>query len=159
MLRRSKTDGGDSIPAEGANILAVVDDDDGRELLVQALRHWGFSAVGSTGLNDALVTISAADPPVDLVVADFTAGTTPALQLLDGIRASETEAVAGTRVVICTPVDENRLFSWQSGVDGFLARPFHADELRGAIVGALSRNSAERLAHREAQMDAGQRSA
>lgn len=159
MLRRSKTDVGGSIPPEGAQILAVVDDDDGRELLTQALSHWGFSAIGSNGLTDALVTISAGDPPIDLVVADFTAGTTPALQLLDGIRASENEAVANLRVVICTAVDENRLFSWQSGCDGFLARPFHADELRTAIIGALSRGAAERLAHREEQMNTGQRSA
>jgi len=42
------------------------------------------------------------------------------------------------------------LLAWQGGADGFLVRPFHADDLCRAIDEALARPDAEREQHRRA---------
>ncbi|MDZ7734374.1 MAG: hypothetical protein U5R31_16025 [Acidimicrobiia bacterium] len=101
-----------------------------------------------------MARLNISKPPFDLVLADLTpAGTTSqSLKLLEAVRASDDPDVAGVRVIICTNVDTNRLFSWQSGVDGFLVRPFHADELLETVREALARSDGERTAHREEQV-------
>ena len=40
--------------------------------------------------------------------------------------------------------------AYDRGADGFLARPFHAEQLSGELRGALERPLAARPAHREA---------
>ena len=66
--------------------------------------------------------------PVHCVVLDLTvAGSGGNLKVLDAIRTNPDDRVAGARVVLCSPGGTNRLFAWESGVDGFLSTPFHVD--------------------------------
>jgi DNA-binding response OmpR family regulator len=154
LLKRSKTDdGGGPISVDGAHVLIVDDDPDAGETLTRLFRFNGYETTQATDVDAAMSALEGADPPVDLVIADLRlGGTTQGLKLLDRIRAHEDAGVARTRVVMTTDLDENRMFSWQSGVDGFLIRPFHADDLVLAAAETLGRDDDARVAYRQEQM-------
>lgn len=134
----------------------VGDDQDASDLLVRLLEHRGFVTTRSDDVDDALNRIETSDEPVDLALVDFrNGGTSQGLKLLDAVRAHDDEQIARLRVIITTGRDENRLFSWQSGVDGFLVRPYHADELVDEVTAALGRSDDQRVAHRQEQMSGG----
>jgi hypothetical protein len=46
------------------------------------------------------------------------------------------------------------MFSWQAGIDEFLPRPFHADQLITAVTEALGRPDSDRRHHRRRMLDA-----
>ena len=52
------------------------------------------------------------------------------------------------RLVLIANEAKNRAFSWQSGVDAFVVRPFHVDELLSEVDAVLARPEDERLTHR-----------
>jgi DNA-binding response OmpR family regulator len=56
--------------------------------------------------------------------------------------------VAQIRLVLIANEAKNRAFSWQSGVDAFVVRPFHVDELLSEVDAVLARPEDERLTHR-----------
>jgi len=58
------------------------------------------------------------------------------------------------RVVLVAQQSSNRLFSWQAGIDAFVARPFHADELLLQVNEVLSRPDSDRERHRRHELDA-----
>jgi DNA-binding response OmpR family regulator len=156
LLRRSKTDAeGGPIQAEGAHLLIVDDDLDAGETIARLFQYYGIETSMAQSIDDAVVLMTGSARPVDLVLVDFRqGGTSQGLKLLDRVRAHDDGRVARTRVVMMTDLDENRMFSWQSGIDGFLIRPFHADELVLTVTDALGRSDEERVAHRQAQMAA-----
>ena len=55
--------------------------------------------------------------------------------------------------MLCSPGGTNRLFAWESGVDGFLATPFHIDELLAQIREIVERPEGERRQHRRTERD------
>jgi DNA-binding response OmpR family regulator len=150
LLRRSKTDEGEPIPIAGAPVLVVSDDAGVRQTLVSIFGGRGFTAAAVGEPTAALEHLAGSDPGA--VVVDLRAGgTAQALELLDDIRAHNDSVVNRSRVVLTTEMEENRKFSWQSGADGYLVRPFHIDELVEAVTEALGRGDEEREAHREEQ--------
>ena len=56
------------------------------------------------------------------------------------------------RVVLCAASPKNRAFSFQSGADAFLVRPFHLDELTEQIADVLARAHEERARHRRDEL-------
>ena len=56
------------------------------------------------------------------------------------------------RVVLCAASPKNRAFSFQSGADAFLVRPFHIDELTEQIADVLGRAHEERARHRRDEL-------
>lgn len=155
MLRRSKTEESTSIPVEGAHLLVVDDDPDSRETMVRLFRHHGFEVSESDDPDGAAALVLHQDPAIDLVLIGFRqGGTSQGLRLLDLLRAHEDPAVAKVRAIMTTDLDENRLFSWQSGVDDFLIRPYHANDLVAAVSAALERPDDHRLEYRQQQMQA-----
>jgi DNA-binding response OmpR family regulator len=64
------------------------------------------------------------------------------------------QAVAGVRVVLVAQQSSNRMFSWQAGIDAFIVRPFHANELLGQVSEVLGRPDDERAKHRRRELDA-----
>jgi DNA-binding response OmpR family regulator len=133
----------------------VADDPDAGETIARLFEHSGFTASQVDDVDAAVTAVEGDDPEVDLVVVDFRhGGTTQGLKLLDRVRGHDDGGIAQVRVIMTTDLDENRVFSWQSGVDGFLIRPFHADDLIDAVRAALGRDAAARAAHRQEQMTA-----
>ncbi len=155
MLRRSKTDErkGSAPPAAGAHILLVSDEPDVTELMTRLLDHAGFTTSSAAGVYQATRKVLDSDPPVSLTLIDFrSGGTSLGLKLLDLLRDSDKPVMADMRVIITTDVDENHLFSWQSGVDGFMVRPYRSDTLVEEISATLQRTGDERAAHRRDEL-------
>ena len=158
MLRRAtKTDepgDGDAVEAVGpAHILVVNDDPGACELLVRLLMRAGHEVERAHNQEQAMGQLSVGR--IDCVVLDLaTGGIGQNLKLLDVIRSSVTKSIAGVRVVLVAPQSSNRMFSWQAGIDAYIARPFHADELLAQINEVLSRPDTERERHRRRELDA-----
>ena len=156
LLRRSKHDDeGGPIPYQGAHLLVVNDDPDASEMMRRLFGHHGFDITLADTVEDALVKLATNDPAIDIVLVDtHQGGTSQALKLLERIRSHENDDLVKTRVVVSTDIDENRMFLWQSGADGFLVRPYHADELTMGLMEALGRGDADRAAYRQDQIKA-----
>jgi len=158
MLRRATkaddpTDVGGLEPVGRAHILVVNDDPGACELLVRLLGRAGHEVERAHNQDQAMAQLAVAR--IDCVVLDLsTGGIGQNLKLLDLIRSSVTKSTAGVRVVLVAQQSSNRVFSWQAGIDAFLARPFHADELLAQVNEVLSRPEAERERHRRRELDA-----
>ena len=81
------------------------------------------------------------------------AGSGGNLKVLDAIRTNPDDRVSTARVVLCSPGGTNRLFAWESGVDGFMAGPFHVDELLAEVREVVERPESDRRTHRRIQRD------
>ncbi len=131
-------------------MLVVQDDRDALELLRRLLTTGGYEALTAESAEEALHVAVAEHPEV--AVLDL-GGTGANLKLLDTLRHSDDAAVAGVRVVLLSRHGDNRLFSWQSGIDAFLPRPFHAADLLAELAAVLARTDADRPRHRRAELE------
>lgn len=134
--------------------VAVVNDDEGaREVIARLVERDGHTARRVASAAEALALV--ADSPVDLAVLDLHSGG-PAVNrtLLKEAREAAAgegeEARPDLRAVLVGRSEGSGLLAWQGGADGFLVRPFHADDLVRAIDEALTRPDTERDAHRQA---------
>lgn len=152
-LRRSKTDSHHwKPPPRPWHILVVADDPDGAEILVRLLARAGHEVSSAPAQQATLASLTRR--PVHCVVLDLTvAGSGGNLKVLDAIRTNPDDRVSGARVVLCSSGGTNRLFAWESGVDGFLAAPFHFDELMAQIHETIERPESERRTHRRIERD------
>jgi DNA-binding response OmpR family regulator len=156
MLRRgsksghSKRGGFDSGPTQ---VLVVNDDEAACELLCRLLVGAGHRVQRAHNGDQALGQLSVGK--VDCVVLDLSTGGIGAnLKLLDTIRSSMTQSISSVRIVLVAQQTSNRMFSWQAGIDAFLVRPFHANELLTEVAEVLSRPDNERARHRRKELDA-----
>lgn len=130
--------------------LVVNDDPDAGELIARLCATLGLDTDRATSPDDALDSLRSGS--YDVVVLDLLlAGVTASLRLLDDIR-DLTGTAGGAGVVIIAPTDTNRLFAYQSGADGFVVRPFHAEELLDTVTAVLARSPEERLDYRREQL-------
>jgi len=133
--------------AGGARLLVVNDDEAACELVARILERDGHAVTRSYSHDDALARLTTEE--VHGVVVNFTAGRGGSnLKMVDAIRSHTAPQVAQVRLVLVANEAKNRAFSWQSGVDAFIVRPFHADELEREVDAVLARPENERLAHR-----------
>jgi two-component system phosphate regulon response regulator OmpR len=158
MLRRAtKTDAppesATAHRAGPAHILVVNDDDGACELLVRLLTRAGHELQRARNADQALGQLGVGR--IDCVVLDLsTGGIGQNLKLIDTIRSSVTKSIAGVRLVLVSQQSSNRMFSWEAGIDAFIARPFHADELLTQVNEVLSRPDSDRERHRRKELDA-----
>ena len=151
-LRRSKTDQSRWSTKRPWHVLVVADDPDGAELMVRVLARAGHEVSTAPAQQATLVALTRR--LVHCVVLDLTvAGSGGNLKVLDSIRTNPDERVAGARVVLCSPGGTNRLFAWESGVDGFLSSPFHVDTVLAEIQEVVERPESERKQHRRTERD------
>jgi len=145
------------VPTGPPHVLVVNDEPDACELLVRILRRAGNTVSRASGYEDMSDHLTAGSPP-DVIVLDVAAGGIGAnLKLLDGVRGFRDPDVAGIPVVLVAAAPSSAMFSWQSGIDELLVRPFHADELVAAVASAHDRPAEERPHHRRRQLDAARR--
>jgi DNA-binding response OmpR family regulator len=154
VLRRAiKTEHpkGDFAPGP-AEILVVNDDEAACELLCRLLANAGHRVQRAHNGEQALGQLNVGR--VDCVVLDLASGGIGQnLKLLDAIRSAMANSISGVRVVLVAQTS-NRMFSWQAGIDAFVVRPFHANELLGQIADVLTRPDNERARHRRRELDA-----
>ena len=158
MLKRSKTDEEIDLEeadagAEDGSILVVNDDEDACELIARLMESAGWQAIRSHDLATVSGTIGK-ERPSGVVIDSMRFGITTAFELLNEIRAGGPEA-QDVPVVIIAATDTNRLFAYQSGADGFVVRPVHADELLETMLNVLTRSPAERADFRRTQLMGG----
>ena len=152
--RRAKKHEATAKPVGPARVLIVHDEPVGCELLVRILTKAGHEVDRSHDfleMTDRLLT----PRPAECVVLDVAVGGVGGnLKLLDAIRSHYDPAISGTRVVLVSSTNSNAIFSWQAGIDEFVARPFHADTLVAAVASALGREEEERPRYRRDQLSA-----
>jgi two-component system, OmpR family, response regulator len=151
VVRRKKKV--EEVPTGPPRVMVVNDDDDASELLGRLLVRAGYEVNAASDQNAAVAELTFA--PTDCVVLDLGAGGIGAnLKLLDSIRSHDDPAVANTRVVLIANQGHNRMFSWQAGIDAFLVRPFHSEQLVRDVRDVLARTDEERPKYRRRQLDA-----
>jgi DNA-binding response OmpR family regulator len=154
LRRATKTEHpkGDFAPGP-TQILVVNDDEAACELLCRLLANAGHRVQRAHNGDQAMGQLSVGK--VDCVVLDLASGGIGQnLKLLDAIRTAMAKSVSAVRVVLVAQQTSNRMFSWQAGIDAFVVRPFHANELLGQIAEVLSRPDNERARHRRRELDA-----
>lgn len=151
-LRRSRDDRWDGVERRATpTVLVVNDEPDAREVLVRLLRPQGFRTVGAESPDAAMSAIGTQLPRC--VVVDMTGGGIgSSLRILDQIRSHDDRRISSARVVLCASSPRNRTFSFQSGADAFVVRPFHLDEVAASIRDVLARPQEERARHRRDQL-------
>ena len=152
MLGRRKDESWDGTERRAAAVVLIVNDDpDACEMLVRMIGARGFRAIGATGPDDAMSRLVSDLPRC--VVLDFAeGGVGTGLKVLDLIRGHSDKRVSSARVVLCAANPKNRSFSYQSGTDSFLVRPFHIDELVAQIQDVLGRADKDRARHRRDEL-------
>ena len=132
-------------------MLVVNDDPIACEMLVRMVRAKGFDAIGAPASDEAIARM--ADELPRCVVLDLDAGGMgTSLKVLDTIRSHDDLRVRSARVVLCAASPRNRAFSFQSGTDAFLVRPFHLDELTDQIADVVARPQEDRARHRRDEL-------
>jgi DNA-binding response OmpR family regulator len=145
-----KTDKWDGVERRApARVLVVNDDPDAAELLVRILAQAGYRSAAAIGERDVMQALFSQLPRC--VVLDLSS-VSASLKVLDTLRGNDDHRIATARVVLCAPSSQNRSFSYQSGADGFIVRPFHAGELLDLVDDVLSRVEDERARHRRSQL-------
>ncbi len=156
MLKRSKTDEEIDLAeagTSGGSILVINDDRDVCELIARLVEGDGWPAVRSYALDG--VPAQLADGTFGAVIVDsMSCGITAAFRVLDEIRTSGPD-IRNIAVIILAATDTNRLFAFQSGVDGYVVRPVHADEFLDVLRLILSRSHDERVDFRRSQLMGG----
>lgn len=155
MARRRKNEEWDGTERRTTPLVLVVNDDlDACELLVRFLRHAGFRTAGAHSAEEA--SAAAREHLPRAVVIDMTrGGMGSTLRVLDVLRSDEDRRVSTTRAILCGTSRRNREFSFQSGADGFLVRPFHLQELVDELHAAIARPLDALPRHRRDQLALG----
>lgn len=150
MLRRGKKK---RSPGDPGRLLLAARDEESAILIDRILSRDGHTVISGPLSRDALSALTSADEPFDAVLIDTgTGGTSDGLKLLEQIRSLDGEH-ADVLVILLGGSERNRMFSWQSGVDGFIVRPVHADEVRSEVADVLARDPKHRQSHRQAEID------
>jgi len=132
-------------------VLVVNHDPSACEMLERMIASKGYDAIGATTPDEALWR--AVDELPRCIVLDLDGdGIGTSLQLLDVIRSHEDPRVSAARVVLCAANPKNRAFSFQSGADAFLVRPFHLDDLTEQMADVLARAHEDRARHRRDEL-------
>ncbi|MCB1014117.1 MAG: response regulator transcription factor [Acidimicrobiales bacterium] len=149
MLRRSRSSESHAGAGGGARAGVVVagDDPDALELMGRLLTPLGeeVSLIGDTA---SAVGAVAARPCKVLVLAFSGPAQRTNLSALEALHRQSDPTVASTPVVVVADDEHHALDAWQAGIDDHLVRPVHADDLVGAVRGALERTEAQRADHR-----------
>ncbi|HUS62584.1 MAG TPA: response regulator [Acidimicrobiales bacterium] len=152
MAHRNKAEGWDGADRrDPASVLVVNEDAAARELLVRFLGQAGFTVSGASGDKDALARMTEELPRC--VVLDMQAGGVgSSLKVLDQIRTHHDRRINTARVVLCAPGRTNRGFSFQSGADAFLVRPYHLNDLIEHVTDVITRPQDDRARHRRDEL-------
>lgn len=155
MLRRSSKTDHKQRRNGPPRLLVVEDDADVARLLGKLFRRAGYEVAEVGDHQVAMVTLANEPEPIDAVVASFSGGgSASCLKLLDSIRNSHNPVICKTRVVMVIDNPRQQMFSWQSGADDILTRPYQAVQLVQSVELALKRQDQERGEYRRERIDA-----
>jgi DNA-binding response OmpR family regulator len=152
LKRQSKTDS--SQPKGPPRILVVDDNPDAARLLGKLFRRVGYEVAEVSDHQVALITMMNEPAPISAVIASFsTSGNGSCLKLLDAVRHTPEARVNTQRVVLILDSTRQQMFSWQSGADEIILRPYRAEDLLAAVGDVIERADADRPAYRRQMID------
>lgn len=152
LKRQPKTD--NAAPKGPPRILVVDDNPDAARLLGKLFRRDGYEVAEVSDHQVALITMMNEPAPISAVVASFsTSGNGSCLKLLDAIRHTPEVRVNTQRVILILDTARQQMFSWQSGADEIILRPYRAEDLLAAVAATIGRPDAERPAYRRQMID------
>lgn len=135
-----------------AMVMVVNDDPDAAELVCRILVAAGYRVCRAADHDEAL-RVAAEQLPRAAVLGVSKGGIASNLYLLEALRHRNDQRVATTRVALITRDASSRTFSFQSGTDAFLSRPFHAEQLLEAVHTILAVPADELPQHRRRQLE------
>lgn len=135
-----------------ASLLVVHEDVDGCEVLARVLER-GTGLMVYRAHDSSQMSAALANQPTCVVLDVTSGGVGGNLKLLDAVRNHTDETTAGARVILIAASSSNEMFSWQAGIDAFVKRPFHADDLVATVLEALARPDADRKTYRRDMID------
>ena len=135
-------------------VLVLNDDPDAGELIARLVETTGVDAERCTDPGQVLGLLKDGGDWVGAVL-DLQGGTAASLPVLTDIRQQQ-DPIGSIAVLVLTSTADSEVFAWQSGADGFLQRPFHADDLTTMLSAALGRSAAERDAYRRDRVSGAQ---
>ncbi len=151
-LGRKRDDRWDGSERRAPALVLIVNDEPAAcEMLVRMVSTKGYRAIGATSPGEATGRASG-ELPRCIVLDIDTGGVGTSLAVLDTIRSHDDHRVSSARVILCAASPKNRAFSFQSGADAFLVRPFHIDELVEHIGDVLGRAHEDRARHRRDEL-------
>lgn len=152
MLGRRKDETWNGSERRAPSVVLIVNDDPAAcKMLVRMVATKGYRTIGATSSDEATGRIAAELPRC--IVLDLDAGGVgTSLKVLDTVRSHDDPRVNTARVVLCAASPKNRAFSFQSGADSFLVRPFHLEELVAQIADVLARAHEDRARHRRDEL-------
>lgn len=137
-----------------ATVLVVDDAADVRLLARAVLTRDRFDVLEAVGGHQALAVLRSGDHAVDLVLLDVQMPDLDGWETLAAIRRDP--ALSQTAVLLCTVKAQMRdvCRGWELGCDGYITKPFTITELTDAVRIALARDPDDRMAYRQAMLDA-----
>jgi CheY-like chemotaxis protein len=151
VLRRKKDTWDGNERRKAPSVLVVSDDEGALELLARVLDHAGYRASRADTVDGAM-QLAYEELPRCVVLDMRVGGIGSNLKLLDMIRSSEDTRIGSTRTVLIADNPRNRGFSFQSGTDAFVLRPYRASKLLEAVADVLARPDVDRARHRRDEL-------
>ncbi len=153
MLKRSKIEDyldedGEPTPGGGrSSVVLVVSDDANRsELIARLIDASGWQAARAYDVSMAASLVR--DQPLAGVIIDLTEGLPVAVDAVREIRGAG-GAGAIVPIIVLTSTGGDESTAWRAGADGFLARPFHANDFLQQLDIVIGRSPEERDQHRQ----------
>lgn len=125
------------------SVLVASTDADAREVMARVVETASLDAVrlpAAESVMDAVVNSRPAGLLLDLGAAN--------LETLRAVRERSEPAAAQVRIVVIGTGPAGGRLAWHAGADGYLVRPFHADDLVASFRESLDRDDAARAARR-----------
>jgi len=131
-------------------LLIAANQADARETYVGLLRAAGFDSVDCE-LGAAVARAADTHGGVALLVGTGTDEGT-AIKVVDDMRHSDHQQVRRTAALLLASSGRNRIYAWETGIDGFVVMPVHLDQIVGEIEAILTRPRLSRYDHRQAMI-------
>jgi CheY-like chemotaxis protein len=129
-------------------LVVANDDPDACEVVARVLELDGYEVsrvAGAEAVAGVVQRTGSTGVLLDLMDGGFGAN----LEALERLRAGAGAPGREVRVVLVGAQESQELFGWQSGIDGFLVRPFHERDLRRVMADALDRADKDRRPFRD----------
>ena len=136
-------------------ILIAEDDPVSRQLLDAFLKKWGHETVVTCHGPEAWEQIQRPDAP-KMAILDWMMPEIEGPEIVRRKRALEEGAATPTYFILLTALDgpENIVTGFEAGVDDYVTKPFHKDELRARVrVGVRMLELRQKLAERVAELE------
>lgn len=117
-------------------ILIVEDDEDVRALIAHKLRRAGHD-VAEAGDGEAGVEAATLNPP-ELIVLDWMMPKLTGIEVCARIRADSTLAQPRILLLTAKSLDSDIALAMSTGADGYLIKPFRANELLERVDALLA---------------------